>query len=28
MDALKEAANRYGQFLAREPDIAIHRPSR
>ena len=28
MDALKEADNRYGQFLAREPDIAIHRPSR
>ena len=24
LDALKEAANRYGQFLGREPDIAIH----
>jgi hypothetical protein len=22
--ALNEAANRYGQFLGREPDIAIH----
>ena len=28
IDALKEAANRYGQFLGREPDIAIHRPPR
>jgi hypothetical protein len=23
-DALKEAAKRYGRFLRREPDIAIH----
>ena len=28
IDALKDAANRYGRFLRREPDIAIHRTPR
>jgi hypothetical protein len=28
IDALEDAADRYGQFLGREPDIAIHRPPR
>jgi hypothetical protein len=28
VDALQDAADRYGQFLSREPDIAIHRTGR
>jgi hypothetical protein len=28
IDALRDAADRYGEFLGREPDITMHRASR